>query len=164
MAKRTNNLRFKEWFVAERTRSLAVVFLTRRDDLCPENAEEGTGLGFLVRIVHNHRPTGKSFGIVLQGAMSPVTEEQANKLVKPAMAAFHRLGPSPYPVCLFFFTMRDNQGYYTWLQEPVVTDRGSPKLVRRTDPDCQKLDNDALDHIIVAVNAWYDVLLAEPTS
>jgi hypothetical protein len=144
MAKSSKNLGFKEWFVAERARSLAAVFLTRRDDLDLEDSKEQTGLDYLVHIVHDHRPTGKSFGILLRGAMSPVTARHANKVLRPTVASFGRLSPFHYPVCLFFFTMRDDQGYYSWLLEPVITDQGSPQLTSRTEPDCRKLDDDAL--------------------
>jgi hypothetical protein len=158
MAKTSDDLRFKEWFLAERARNLAAVVLTRRSDLDFKDVKEDTGLDYLVHIVHDHRPTGKSFVILLRGAMSPVTEGHANKVLRPTVASFGGLGPFYYPVCLFFFTMRDDQGYYTWLLEPVITEQGSPKLIRRTDPDCRKLDDDALDHIVSTVSAWYDAL------
>jgi hypothetical protein len=162
MPKSANNLRFKEWFIADRARNLAVVFLTRRADLDVQDIKEDTGLDYLVQIVPDHRPTGKTFGILLRGAMSPVTEEQANQVLKPTAASFGKLGPFYYPGCLFFFTMRDDQGYYTWLLEPVITARGSPKLAYRPDPDCRELDDAALDHIVSTVNAWYDVLPEDP--
>jgi hypothetical protein len=158
MARNSTHLRFKEWFVADRARNLAVVFLTRRGDLDLQDAKEDTGLDYLVHILHDHRPTGKSFGILLRGAMSPVTEGHANQVLRPAVASFDKLGPFYYPVCQFFFTMKDDQGYYTWLLEPVLTAQGSPKLVRRTEPDCRKLDDEALEYIVSAVSAWYDAL------
>jgi hypothetical protein len=160
MAKNSKSAAFKEWFVAERARSLAAVFLTRRRELDLEDSKEETGLDFHVRIVHDHRPTGKSFGVLLRGAMSPVTEANANKVLRSTVASFGSKGPFHYPVCLFFFTMRDDQGYSTWLLEPVITDPGIPKLIHRTEPDCRKLDDNALDHIIATVDTWYDVLLA----
>jgi hypothetical protein len=60
--------------------------------------------------------------------------------------------------------MRDDQGYYTWLLEPVITDSGRPKLIGRAEPDCRKLDDEALDHIVATVDTWYDVHLAGPAN
>ena len=84
-----------------------------------------------------------------------VTEGHLDKVLRPAMQSFLRIGPFPYPVCLFHFTMDDDQGYYTWVAEPAVTDAG-PRLLMHETPHCRKLDNVALDEIVARVDGWYD--------
>ncbi len=93
--------------------------------------------------------------------MAPTTTEHADQVLGPSLKAFRRLGQFPYPVCLFFFTMRDDRAYYTWLLEPVVTPRGKPKLARRAEAACEPLDNGGLDQLVSRVHAWYDALYAD---
>jgi hypothetical protein len=88
--------------------------------------------------------------------MTPVTLDVANKQLKPAMAGFQAIGPFHFPVCVFYFTVKDDQGYYAWAYEPVVTDEGQPRLKVRPEAHCRKLGNEGLEEIISAVRKWYD--------
>jgi hypothetical protein len=146
---------FKEWFVADRARALATVYLTRRDDLAITDTKEQTGVEFLVSIRQNGKPSGRAFGVYLKGAMSPVSVEHANKVLKPSVEAFQRLGGFLYPVCLFFFTMVHNKGYFAWLLEP-VSDQGQPRLAKKDVAECEEMDHHTVDRIVERVNAWYD--------
>jgi hypothetical protein len=148
----------KEQFIAERARALAIMHLTRRDDLVIVDEKSQV----LLMQIGRDPSLPRRFGVLVQGAMSPVTPEQANKVLRFSVQRFKRLGPFSCPVCLFFFTMRDNQGYSTWLLEPTV-EQGHPRLVPREEPDCEILDNDTLGQIVAAVNAWYDAVPAETT-
>jgi hypothetical protein len=65
------------------------------------------------------------------------------------------LSEMPYPVCLFFFTMVDNQGLYTWYAEPIFKS-GKPRLKYHEAAHCARLDNAALDKIVESVDRWYD--------
>src|SRR5438876_7868466 len=100
-----------KWFIAERVRALALVLLTRRDDLLVTEDKEDYGFDLRVEILKNGRPTTRRLGILLRGAMSPVGEEHANRILQPSIRAFQRLDQPGFPVCLFFFTMQDDQGY-----------------------------------------------------
>jgi hypothetical protein len=64
----------------------------------------------------------------------------------------------PLPLCLFAFTMENDEGFYQWVVEPIITKDG-PKLHLSTDAALSRLDNTALDRIVDQVNHWYDVLL-----
>jgi hypothetical protein len=146
----------QEWFVAKRARALAMVHLTRRDDLAVANAPQGVGLQFLVSLGGDNRePSVRQFGVFLRGTKAVITEAQLDKLLRPAIQSFLRLGPFPYPVCLFHFTMDDDQGYYSWVAEPAVTDDG-PRLLMHEAPHSRKLDAAALDEILEQVDRWYD--------
>jgi hypothetical protein len=151
---------FKDAFLAERVRALATVYLTRRDDLRIET-KEGLGLDFLVYILKEEDPSQRPFGVLLRAEMAPVTPEQANALLHPSVSSFRELGTFPYPVCLFFFTMRDDKGYFTWLLEPLVNGQGKPRLRARSEADCKPLDREAIDRIVATVDHWYDALYAD---
>ncbi|MBY0230017.1 MAG: hypothetical protein K2W96_12105 [Gemmataceae bacterium] len=149
-----------EWFVAERTRSLAMIHLTRRDDLLVSNGGEGAGLQFIVRIEKEKgRPALRQFGLFLRGSRGPATLAQVEKSLRPTMQSFARLGPFPYPVALFHFMMEDDQGCFAWVAEPEVAD-GAPRLVLREAPACLPLDRAALDGIVDRVDAWYDAFFS----
>jgi hypothetical protein len=62
-----------------------------------------------------------------------------------------------YPVCLFLFTLREEQAYFSWLAEPVVT-AGAPKLVHHERASCVPLTNELLDQVVERVVAWYDAV------
>jgi hypothetical protein len=75
------------------------------------------------------------------------------------MQSLLRVGPFPYPVCLFYFTMDDDQGYYSWVAEPAV-EAGQPRLLMHAAPHCRKLDAAALDDIVQKVDHWYDAFFS----
>ncbi len=64
-----------------------------------------------------------------------------------------------FPVCLFYFTMEETQGWYTWVAEPVVTETGATRLAHHEQASCELLDRAALDLIVEKVNRWYDAYL-----
>ena len=151
----------QEWFVAERARALAMVHLTRRDDLVVMNANHGIGLEFLVYINKEKRePSVRQFGVFLRGTKSPVTEAHLDRLLRPTMQSVLRNGEFPYPACLLYFSMDDDQGYYTWVAEPALTEHGL-RLLMHEAPHSQKLDPTALDEIVEKVDDWYDAFCSQ---
>src|SRR5436309_387823 len=147
----------QDWFIAERTRALALMHLTRRDDLVvTETRGPDIGLDYVVSISkEDGEQSLRQFGVVLCGTKSPVTEDQLNKTLRPTMQAFQRTGQFPYPVCLLYFSMDDDQGYYTWVAEPAVMADG-PRLIMHAKAHCRKLDREALDAIVASVHHWYE--------
>lgn len=142
----------QEWFIQERTRALAMVHLTRRDDLVVTNAGPASGLQLLVNVTRDKgQPSGRQFGVLLRGAMGPVTGSDIH-VTLPS-------GELPYPVCVFFITMADDQGYYAWVAEPEVTADG-PRLLMHAGPPFRKLDRAALDEIVGRVDRWYDAFFS----
>lgn len=146
----------QKWFVAERARALAMIHLTRRDDLVVQKAGEGLGLEFIVRITKEAgEPSLRQFGVFLRGSKSSATEAHLDKVLRPVLRSFVGIGQFPYPVCLFHFTMDDDKGYYTWVAEPAVA-HGGPRLLMHQAPHCRTLDRAALDEIVEKVDRWYD--------
>lgn len=147
----------KELFIADRVRAMATVVLTRRDDLVVTETKQGTGLDLHVFIDREDKPMRLAFGVLLRGVSSPVTAEHANKVLGPTMGQFRGMRKFTYPVCLFFFTMREEQAFFSWLAEPLMTDAG-PKLVHHDKANCVPLTDDLLERVVEQVVNWYDAV------
>jgi hypothetical protein len=150
---------FKEKSVAERSRALAVIILTRRGDLTVAETKQDTGLDFHVSIEREDKPMRLTFGVLLRGVPSPVTAEQANALLVATMGHFRGMRKFTYPVCLFFFTMREEQAFFSWLAEPVVS-AGAPKLVHHDKAECVPLTDGLQGRVVEQIVAWYDAVEA----
>ena len=59
-----------------------------RSDLTIVDTKKDTGLDFHVYIDREDKPMRLTFGILLRGVSSPVTAEQANKVLGPTMGQF----------------------------------------------------------------------------
>jgi hypothetical protein len=150
----------KEQFLGERVRALATIVLTRRGDLSiVETRKEETDLDYLVYIDREDKPMRLMFGVLLKGVTSSVTIETANKLLGPTMGQFQGMRKFTYPVCLFFFTMREEQAFFSWLAAPLVSD-GVPKLAHLARANCFELTHSRLDQVIEEIVAWYDAVEA----
>jgi hypothetical protein len=154
---------FNKWFLADRALALAFVLLTRRDDLDVKETKEENDLDYTVDIKTAEDVGKRPFGVYVAATMSPVTLEAANKQLKPVLADIQTVGPFPFPVCVFFFTVKDDQGYYTWVYEPVVTEDGQPRLKPRVEAACRELGNESLEAIVSAVKRWYDAFYSTIT-
>jgi hypothetical protein len=63
----------------------------------------------------------------------------------------------PFPVCLFFFTMEDDKGYYGWIKEPVVVPAHTPPLLMSNPSELKPLTNEELGRILSRIKKWYDM-------
>lgn len=146
-------------YIADQARALATVILTRRGDLTIMQTKKEIGLDFHVFIDREDKAMRLIFGVLVSGVPSPTTAEGANKVLGPTVARFQGMRKFTYPVCLFFFTMRDEKPFFSWLAEPALTGDG-PKLVHRDRANCVELTNEVLDGAIERVVAWYDAVEA----
>lgn len=147
----------KQLFLADRARALATVILTRRDDLTIVETKQTTGLDLHVYIDREDKPMRLALGIQLRAVASEMTAENANKVLGPTIGQFQGMRKFTYPVCLFFFAMRKEQAYFSWLAEPVITDVG-PKLVHHTKANCVELTDELLGRVVGRIVDWYDAL------
>ena len=150
--------RSQPWYIGERAEALARIYLTRRPDLLVKQEEADYGVDYIVEIAKNGRPTRRMFGVLVKARIAPLTGD-----TQDSFAAFHFASQTwmeeiPFPLCLFAFTMENDEGFYHWVVEPIVTDEG-PKLRLNTGNELSQLDNAALDRIVTQINQWYDVLL-----
>src|SRR6266513_1607307 len=125
-------------FLADQVLALATIVLTRRGDLTIVETKKDTGLDFHVYVDREDKPMRLMFGVLLRGVPSPVTPAQANSVLGPTMGQFQGMRKFTYPVCLFLFTMREEQAFFSWLAEPVVNG-GAPKLVHHEKAHCVPL-------------------------
>jgi hypothetical protein len=146
-----------ERYIGGQVWSRANVILTRRGDLRVVETKEQTGLDMHVYVDREDKPMRLVFGMLLRGVPSPTTADQANKVLVPTMGFFQGLRKFTYPVCLFFFTVREEQAFFTWLAEPVVNGDG-PKLVHHTQANCDELTDGLLADVVDRVVAWYDAV------
>jgi len=148
-------------FIGERIKDLAVMYLTRRSDLelkWQDPSDEW--IDCIVEIKGKEKPARRLFGVELSGTMSPVTDDHANKVLYPKMQSMRRRGKYPYPVCLLYFTMANNEGRFTWVAEPVL-ESGKPVLRYHEQADTKKFDKGELDQIIGQINHWFDAMEAD---
>lgn len=147
----------REHFIADQVRALATIILTRRGDLTIVETKKDTGLDFHVTIDREDKPMRLLFGVLLRGMPSPVTPDHASKILRPTMGQFQGMRKFTYPVCLFLFTVREEQAFFSWLAEPVVND-GAPKLVHHDKANVIPLTNEILDQVIQQIVGWYDAV------
>src|SRR4051812_23692037 len=147
-------------FVAERAQVLATIILTRRGDLTVVDTKRDTGLDLHVFIDREDKPMRLAFGVLLRGVLPPVTPAHANRILRTTMAQFQGMRKFTYPVCLFFFSMGDEQAFFSWLAEPVVKDN-KPKLVHHEKAHCVPLTDELLDQAVEQIVNWYDAVEAE---
>jgi hypothetical protein len=145
----------REVLIAKQVRALATMYLTRRSDLTVEEARGDLGLDLFVRLAPGGGQGVRQFGVELRGVFSSVTKVHADKVLRRSVREAQGYGPFGFPVCLFFFTMENNQGWYTWVAEPVVQS-GKALLRAHEEADCRPLHKGALDEIVARVNLWYD--------
>jgi hypothetical protein len=148
-------------FIAERVRASAVVYLTRREDLSITEETDDVGVDLWVTLNLKDKVGHRKFGVELRGVRTAVTVDHANKVLYPSMQGMLRYGPFPFPVVLFFFTMENNEGWYTWAAEPVVSSGGDFEIVQHGEATCRPLDSKAIDQIVEAVDHWYDAFFAK---
>ncbi|AFZ25961.1 hypothetical protein Cylst_3846 [Cylindrospermum stagnale PCC 7417] len=148
------------WYIGLRSEALTKVYLTRRDDLIisqPPQKDAG-GLDFLVTITKDGNYSGRIFGVQVKAtASSSELIQQHNffklKNIKYNIKSFKDL---PFPLCLFFFTLDNDKGYYKWILEPIVKDGNNAALKFNENDELRNLNDQEIDNIIAIVNNWYD--------
>ncbi|MFL5340048.1 MAG: hypothetical protein ACJ8F7_07845 [Gemmataceae bacterium] len=147
----------RQQFTADWVRAMATVLLTRRSDLTLAETKQGTGLDLHVYIDREDKPMRLMFGVLLRGVPALATVEHANQVLGPTLGQFQGMRKFTYPVCLLFFTMRDERAYFSWLAEPTVTDHG-PKLVHHSKASCVEFTDELLAEVVERIVGWYDAV------
>ena len=148
------------WYVGERAESLAIVHLTRRQDLlvASDLSHEDKGIDLLVTLKKHGQRTGRVFGVVVKGTVS--SEGLPGKLIRyVSKFATEELGSVrdvPFPVCLFFFAVDQGLGHYGWIVEPVHDAKTCSKLRVNKRWHLETLNGRSIDRMVAQVTAWYD--------
>jgi hypothetical protein len=151
----------QQHFIAELARILALVYLTRREDLVITEEPAERELDLWVTLNTKGKERHRKFGVEVKGGWAAVTAGNVNKALQPTMRQMLRYQPFPFPVVLFFFTMENNEGWYTWVAEPVVSSGGEFEIVQHGEASCRPLNTEAIDEIVEAVDRWYDAFFAK---
>ena len=117
------------------------------------------GLDFLITITKDGVYTGRLFGIEVKATDSKSNLKKHNdilKLDKNRLSILEKFKDLPFPVCLFFFILENDQGYYKWILEPKIDGEKQVKLHFNEDDELKKLDDKEIANIILSINSWYD--------
>jgi hypothetical protein len=147
----------RERLLSDQLGAAATVILTRRDDLKLAAATKDTGADLHVYIMREDKPMRLVFGVLLRGKSAALSTGDANKVLKPTVGQFQGMRKFTYPVCVFLFSTREQQAFFSWLAEPVVND-GAPKLVHHEKANAVPLTNELLELVIEQIVAWYDAV------
>lgn len=150
--------RAQPWYIGERAEALARVYLTRRPDLLVKPEHKDYGVDYIVEIMKNSRPTRRAFGVQVKARVAPIVVGAESSRTTFRFVPDSWMAEIPFPLCLFVFTMENDEGFYQWVVDPIITTDG-PKLHLNVHTELRRLDDTALDHIVEQVNSWYDVLL-----
>ena len=148
------------WYIGQRSEALAIMYLTRRDDLIVSmQKEEDRGLDFWVTLLKDGGYSGRLFGVEVKAAVSVPKLVQRDDIIeiKLNLAPLQSLAELPFPLCLFFFTLENDQGCCKWILEPVIEDQKNPKLCFNKSNNFKKLTDEEIDNLVSAVNNWYDI-------
>lgn len=141
------------WFVEERADHLAMMHLTRRDDLRVMRQHDGSGMDLLVTILNGGLFSGRQFGVVLKARMGGQKPPRMDaRAIAQEQVSFRDV---PFPVCMLFFSLDTDLSYYRWVVEPRV-DPGAATLELPGQMLFATLDGPSLGCIVDRVNAWYD--------
>jgi Domain of unknown function (DUF4365) len=145
------------WYIGKRAESLAIVYLTRRDDLIISQPTPDKGLDFLITITKDGVSSGRLFAVKVKATVSTSGLIQHNDIIKlKTNINTYLFRDLPFPACLFFFTLDNDQAYYKWILEPNIHDQNNGNLQFNENKELQKLDDKEIDNIIARVNSWYD--------
>jgi hypothetical protein len=139
----------KRWYLDTRAEYLAIIHLSRRDDLVitKQPEAENYGFDFLISICQGKKPTGRVFGIQIKAVMSlkPFYQDPHANEIQLDLTTHHT--DMPFPLYLLVFTMENDDGYFKWI---------NPPFPHPEDHIFKPLTRATLDNIITEVNLWYD--------
>jgi hypothetical protein len=148
------------WYIEKRAESLAIVYLTRRDDLIISQPPQNQGLDFLITITKDGVSTGRLFGIEVKATNSTSRLSKHNDIFKLDKQTVYGLLQTfkdlPFPVCLFFFILENDRGYYKWILEPQINEQKQVSLHFNENDELKELNDKEIANIISIVNSWYD--------
>lgn len=147
----------KTSFMMRRARAVATVLLTGRDDLMMTDMPAGAGVDLLVSILKEKTVPSHQFGIILKGTVTVLRSARAASRALNSMMDGAEAVATSIPLCIFFFNMTGNDGFYAWQVEPALVG-DLPKLRHPSPLACEPLDDRALQAIIDRVDAYYDAL------
>lgn len=144
----------------QRASWLAIVHLSRRDDLLITPAKEEYGIDLLVSLAPEGKISGRVFGVMVKASRflsvkaGGVEKNQFKLPVSvPVIPA-----DLPFPLAFFVFNMEDDEGYFRWLLSPA----NASNLSLNHEPLFTQLSTASIDQAIAQVNRWYELRVRQP--
>lgn len=154
------------WYLGERAEQLAIVYLSRRDDLVITREWAGSDgvIDLVVNLLKTGANTGRVFGVEVKALRSnrqihPVSEPDVVRINLSRVPVPRDL---PFPLCLFVFIMETDEGYYRWVKKPVYGLSRKPQLLLNDENTFRKLSTEAVNEIVLDVQGWYDCRVKIP--
>jgi len=142
------------WYVALHARSLAVLWLTERNDLrVVYQGSAAAGLDMLVAVLRDGRISGRLFGVVLSGRGSASRPPRlGSKMIAHERATYSE---ATFPICTLAFPVDSDGGWFRWVVEPQSSDDDAA-LELSSRIHFEPTTSELLDRVIDEVNQWYD--------
>ena len=148
------------WYIGLRSKALAIVSLTERDDLIVYRDTKDYDLDVLVSISKNGEDINRLFGVEIKAVKSTPKIIQNDAVFNIEGADVDvlqsRFKKCNFPICLFFFTLDNDNGYYKWISEPILDNENSNKLKFNRSPEFRELTKEAINDIVSLINQWYE--------
>ncbi|MHC5537939.1 hypothetical protein ACYOEI_06875 [Singulisphaera rosea] len=148
-------------YLNQRLEALAIIHLTRRKDLVVTKSDLDIGVDLFVYINQSREPSRRVFGVMIEGTTDAIADQEEATARLNLLKIQQKGAQVMMPVCVFLFSMQDDQGYYDWQAEPLFED-GRVQLPLKTTFEARELTPHAMDRIIDAVNRWYDAVFKLP--
>jgi hypothetical protein len=148
------------WYLGERAEQLAIVYLSRRNDLVVlRNTGPYYGWDLLVSLTKGGEYTGRMFGVAVKALRSHQQVHGISTGSEEVRIAINKHSVPediPFPLCIFAFIMENDEGYYKWVKKPVYGPDNKSQLILNPTSIFKKLDATAIDNIVQEVNQWYE--------
>ena len=138
-----------------RARSLAVIALTDHPQVeVTREQPSSPRLDILAYLRREGKTLCCQFGIKVEAGLV----HEHSTLVAPKLSREQNelLRETPFPLCLFFFTVDNSQGYWRWLQEPKIDPFTGAVLRFHETGRLAPLSLDEVSKIVQAISKWYD--------
>src|SRR5580692_3328209 len=149
---------FNDFFVAERAKALTQVLVTRRDDLAIKETKEDGAFDYFLTIRRENSYDLCRIGLVVKSAMTLGAKEEIISQFKETAERIYKIGSCNFPVVLFYFTAKDDRGFFAWIWQPEIDKSGSPKLSFQSSPSLRDLNDKSLAEITNTSQQWYDAV------
>jgi hypothetical protein len=137
-----------EAFMADRAEALAVVALTRRDDIHLCRGPRWSGYDISAELLSDGVPTGRVFAVQVVPTESELTKAQVQRLLRKETTRTSGKHQIDLPfMTLLADVVRDDVRF---LWQPTAETGGNTQHI-----EARKLDAHALDEVVESVQEWY---------
>lgn len=148
----------------QRALQLAIVHLSRRNDLVITPSKDEYGIDLLVSLLPEGKISGRVFGVLVKASrflsVKAVGVEKNQFKLQVSVPVLPE--DLPFPLAFFVFNMEDDEGYFRWLLSPVLTPASASRLSVSHEPTFTRISPASIDHAIAQVNRWYELRVQPP--